>query len=180
MIYLLELSQSRKKKVGIGTTFRRWLVTKLMDIAESLDSGLNEPSPSLKRTVTPGSQLLVRLPQKILMSQLPLKTQDLPRFYNTPIMTSTPSPSNFGPPPPIVELTMEQQFKMRQIEDALNHPESKKEDIITIFLALQRQCFVLGNSMSNLVKKWPTPTQLDPTTIEEVLSKFGISSETKD
>ena len=74
---------------------------------------------------------------------------------------------------------MEQQFKMRRIEDALNHPESKKEDIITIFLALQRQCFVLGNSMSNLVKKWPTPTQLDPTTIEEVLSKFGISSETK-
>jgi hypothetical protein len=75
---------------------------------------------------------------------------------------------------------MEQQFKMRQIENALNHPSSKKEDIVTIFLALQRQCFVLGNSMSNLVKQWPTPTQLDPTTIEEVLSKFGISSETKD
>jgi hypothetical protein len=75
---------------------------------------------------------------------------------------------------------VEQQFKMRQIEDALNHPSSKKEDIVTIFLALQRQCFVLGNSMSNLVKQWPTPTQLDPTTIEEVLSKFGISSETKD
>jgi hypothetical protein len=75
---------------------------------------------------------------------------------------------------------MEQQFKMRQIEDALNHPSSKKEDIVTIFLALQRQCFVLGNSMSNLVKQWPTPTQLDPTTIEEVLSQFGISSETKD
>ena len=94
-------------------------------------------------------------------------------------MTSTPSPSNFGPPPPIVELTMEQQFKMRRIEDAFNHPESKKEDIITIFLALQRQCFVLGNSLTNLLKHWPTPTQLDPTTIEEVLSKFGISSETK-
>ena len=87
---------------------------------------------------------------------------------------------DFGIPAPIVELTMEQQFKLKQIENALRHPESKKEDIITIFLALQRQCFVLGNSMSNLVKKWPTPTQLDPTTIEEVLSKFGISSETKD
>jgi hypothetical protein len=75
---------------------------------------------------------------------------------------------------------MEQQFKLRQIEDALRNPESKKEDIITIFMALQRQCFVLGNSMSNLVKKWPQPTQLDLTTIDEVLSKFGISSETKD
>ena len=95
-------------------------------------------------------------------------------------MTSPTNASNFGPPPPIVELTMEQQFKMRQIEDALRHPDSPKEDIITVFLALQKQCFVLGNSLSNLVKHWPTPTQMDPTTIEEVLSKFGISSETKD
>ena len=67
---------------------------------------------------------------------------------------------------------------MRQIEDALNSPDSAKEDIITVFLALQKQCFILGNSLSNLVKHWPKPTQLDPTTIDEVLSKFGISSET--
>ena len=69
---------------------------------------------------------------------------------------------------------------MRQIEDALKHPDSAKEDIITIFLALQKQNFVLGNSLTNLVKNWPKPTQLDPTTIEEVLSQFGLSSETKD
>jgi hypothetical protein len=69
---------------------------------------------------------------------------------------------------------------MRQIEDALKSPGSAKEDIITVFLALQKQCFILGNSLSNLVKHWPKPTQLDPTTIDEVLSKFGISSETKD
>ena len=74
---------------------------------------------------------------------------------------------------------MEQQFKLKQIEDALRHPEAHKEDIITIFLALQRQCFVLGNSMSNLVKKWPTPIpQVQPTTNEEA-SKSGISFETK-
>ena len=95
-------------------------------------------------------------------------------------MTSTPSPSSFGPPPPITELTFEQDFKMRQIEDALNKPTTAKEDIITVFLALQRQNFVLSNSLTNLVKKWPIPTQLDPTTIDEVLSRFGISSETKD
>jgi hypothetical protein len=95
-------------------------------------------------------------------------------------MTSPTNASNFGPPAPIVELTMEQQFKMRQIEDALRHPDSPKEDIITVFLALQKQCFILGNSLTNLVKNWPKPTQLDPSTIEEVLSKFGISSETKD
>ena len=105
---------------------------------------------------------------------------NLQRFYNVPIMTSTPSPSSYGPPPPIVELTLEQQFKMRQIEDALKNEESSKEDIITVFLALQKQNFVLSNSLTNLLKNWPKPTQLDPTTIDEVLSKFGISSETKD
>ena len=69
---------------------------------------------------------------------------------------------------------------MRQIEDALRKKESAKEDIITVFLALQKQNFVLSNSLTNLLKNWPKPTQLDPTTIDEVLSKFGISSETKD
>ena len=71
---------------------------------------------------------------------------------------------------------MEQDLKMRQIKDALENPDAKKEDIITVFLALQRQNFCLSNNVSNLVKNWPTPrltTPVDP-------SKFGISSETKD
>ena len=80
----------------------------------------------------------------------------------------------------VVELTMEQQFKMRQIEDALKASKGEIDAIITLFLALQKQCFVLGNNVSNLVKQWPAPTAMDPTTIDEVLSKFGISSETKD
>ena len=95
-------------------------------------------------------------------------------------MTSIPSPSNYGPPPPITELTLEQEFKLRQIEDALKKEETNKEDIIIVFLALQKQNFVLSNSLTNLLKNWPKPTQLDPTTIDEVLSRFGISSETKD
>jgi hypothetical protein len=53
---------------------------------------------------------------------------------------------------PITELTMEQEFKIRRLEDLL--PNASKEDIITIFLALQRQCFVLGNNMTNLLKQW--------------------------
>ena len=77
-------------------------------------------------------------------------------------------------------MTMEQQFKLKQIENALRHPETKKEDIITVFLALQQQCFVLGNSMSNLVKKWPTPTPQAQATTGEGQSKPGISSEIKD
>ena len=65
---------------------------------------------------------------------------------------------------------------MRQIEDAIRG-DIDKEDLITVFLALQRQCYVLGNNMSNLLKQWNTP---DHPTTSEVLSKFGISSETKD
>jgi len=74
---------------------------------------------------------------------------------------------------------MEQKFKLRQIEDALRHPDSSKEDIITVFMALQHQCFVLSNSLSNLVKQWPAPTKA-PTTTEGEAFKFGTSSETKD
>ena len=50
---------------------------------------------------------------------------------------------------------------MRQIEDALNQSKGEIDAIITLFLALQKQCFVLGNNVSNLVSKWPiqTPVQ---------------------
>ena len=88
--------------------------------------------------------------------------------------------SDIGPPPPVVELTVEQKFKMRQIEDALNHPESKKEDIITVFLALQQQTFVLGNNVTQLLKAWPTQVPQAPPTTEGETSKRGTSSETKD
>ena len=69
---------------------------------------------------------------------------------------------------------------MRQIEDALKASKGEVDAIITLFLALQKQCFVLGNNVSNLVKQWPATTTMDPTIIDEVLSQFGISSETKD
>jgi hypothetical protein len=75
---------------------------------------------------------------------------------------------------------MEQQFKMKQIENALRNEGTKKEDIITIFLALQHQNFVLTNTVSNLVKKWPTVTSQDPPTTKEGTLKFGTLSETKD
>src|SRR5210317_568539 len=180
MIFLMELSPSPKKKVSVGTTFRRWLVTKLMGIAEFLDSGLNEQSPSLKRTDTTGRRSSKRLSLKVSLNPLDSQMLGLPRSFNVPIMTSTPSPSNFGPPPPVTDVTLEQSFKLRQIEDALNKDETRKEDIITVFMALQKQNFVLSNSLSNLLKNWPKPTTLDQATIDEVLSRFGISSETKD
>ena len=58
---------------------------------------------------------------------------------------------------------MEQDLKMRRLQDLL--PEAEKADIITIFLALQKQNFVLSNTVSNLIKKWPNHLS---TTREEV------------
>jgi hypothetical protein len=75
---------------------------------------------------------------------------------------------------------MEQQFKLKQIEDALRDPASSKEDIITIFLALQRQSFVLGNNVSNLIKSWPSQAIKVQLTTKEETSKSGTSSEIKD
>ena len=64
---------------------------------------------------------------------------------------------------------------MRQLELLLPKHEVK-EDIITILLALQKQNFVLVNSLTNLVEKWP---KVQPT-INEVPAMFGILLENKD
>jgi len=75
-------------------------------------------------------------------------------------MTLEDNDLSFGPPMPITELTMEQSFKMRRLQDLL--PQAKKEDIITIFVSLQHQNFVLSNTISNLIKKWPTHHPITP------------------
>ena len=79
-------------------------------------------------------------------------------------MTSTKKNPNFGPPPPITKLTTEQDLRLRLIKDQLNKDEVRKEDIITVFLALQKQNFVLSNSLMHLVDNWP----------QEPVATFGI------
>ena len=56
------------------------------------------------------------------------------------------------PPPPITKLTMEQEFQMKKIEKLLETADI--EDIKTIFMALQEQCYVLSNNVKQLVMKW--------------------------
>ena len=90
-------------------------------------------------------------------------------------MTSQKKNQSSGPPPPITKLTTEQEFKMRQLEITLPKDEVKKEDIITIFLALQRQNFVLINSITNLLAKWPKDQRIT----NEVIPMFGILLENK-
>ncbi len=91
-------------------------------------------------------------------------------------MTSKRKNLDYGIPPPITKLTTEQDFKLRQMELLLEKPETKREDIITLILALQRQNFVLCNSLTNLVDKWP---KVHPT-INEVPAMFGILLENRD
>ena len=71
-------------------------------------------------------------------------------------MTSINKNLNPGLPPPITKLTLEQDLKLRLLYDNITKPETSKEDIITVFMALQEQNYVLANSLTNLVKKWPT------------------------
>ena len=91
-------------------------------------------------------------------------------------MTSTKKNLNFGPPPPITKLTMEQDLQMRVLEDKLNSGTVEMKDLVTVFLAMQRQNFVMGNSIKNLIKQWPT---VHPT-INEVPAMFGILLENRD
>ena len=69
---------------------------------------------------------------------------------------------------------MEQDLKLRLLYDSITNPETKKEDIVTVFMALQEQCFVLGNSLTNLVQKWPKTPPTDPVITKEDQSKSGI------
>jgi hypothetical protein len=55
---------------------------------------------------------------------------------------------------------MEQEFKIRRLTDLL--PNADKEDIIIVFLALQRQNFCLANTVSNLVKQWQPHHPITP------------------
>jgi hypothetical protein len=61
---------------------------------------------------------------------------------------------------PVTEMTMEQSFKLRRLEDLL--PEADKADIITLYMALQRQNYALANTVSNLVKNWPNHPNTTP------------------
>tara|TARA_Y100000401_G_scaffold71177_1_gene57297 strand:- start:339 stop:536 length:198 start_codon:yes stop_codon:yes gene_type:complete len=65
---------------------------------------------------------------------------------------------------------------MRILDDKLNSGEVAYEDLVTVFLAMQRQNFVMGNSIKNLIKKWP---KVHPT-INEVPAMFGILLEKTD
>ena len=64
---------------------------------------------------------------------------------------------------------------MKKLELRLKSGEVKFEDLATVFVALQQQNYLLSNSITNLVEKWPKV----PPIINEELSMFGILLETR-
>ena len=78
---------------------------------------------------------------------------------------------------------MEQDLKLRMLHDRVdeNYHEGK-EDIVNLLIALQHQNFLMGNSITNLIKKWPKPPQIqmDQVITSEGLPMFGILLGTKD
>jgi hypothetical protein len=74
-------------------------------------------------------------------------------------------------------LTLEQEFRLKQIQEAINQPGVRIEDLKTLYLALTRQNYALTNSIKQLLKEWPTTSQA--TTAGGML-KYGISLETND
>ncbi len=78
---------------------------------------------------------------------------------------------------PVMELTMEQEFAYRRLEDLL--PEANKDDLITVFMALQKQNYCLTNTIQKLpAERASHPT--NPATTSEEQSKFGILLEIRD
>jgi hypothetical protein len=60
-------------------------------------------------------------------------------------------------------------------------PETRKEDVVIVLIALQEQAFVLSNCIKNLLDKWPKPpTTKDQPITKEDLSMFGILLEIND
>ena len=80
---------------------------------------LNVQSPSLKKRGILGRLLFKRLLRKIFPKMSHLKMQDSQRSLQHLTMTSTSNSQFFGPPPPIIELTMEQDLKMRRLKRLL-------------------------------------------------------------
>jgi hypothetical protein len=63
----------------------------------------------------------------------------------------------------------------------ITKPETRKEDLAIVMMALQEQAFVLTNCIKNLIEKWPKPpTTTDLRTTNEVPLMFGILLEPKD
>ena len=73
-----------------------------------------------------------------------LQTEDYSYEFNRPIPWY-PSAADY-------KMTMEQEFQLKRIEGLLE--KASREDIITVFMALQEQVYILSNNVKQLVMEW--------------------------
>ena len=89
-------------------------------------------------------------------------------------MTSKTTDPYYGlPPMPVTEITLEQEFKLKRMADLLQ--KCPPEEMIKLFLELQKTNFILTNNISQLLIEWPITHPL--TTPEDQLNA-GMQSET--
>jgi hypothetical protein len=67
----------------------------------------------------------------------------------------TNDPSYSLPPLPVTSLTMEQEFKLRRMKDLLE--KCPKDEMIPLFLQLQKTNFILTNNVGQLLNQWIHP-----------------------
>ena len=70
---------------------------------------------------------------------------------------------------PKLELTIEQNFKLRRMKDLLE--KCPKEEMIPLFLSLQETNFILTNNIGELLKQWNTP-------LTTLVAQFILGNET--
>ena len=70
-------------------------------------------------------------------------------------MTMTMDQYSGLPPMPTTKLTTEQMFKMRRMKDLLE--KASKEEIIPLFLEVQKANFILTNNVGQLLSAWNLP-----------------------
>ena len=73
------------------------------------------------------------------------------------------------PPMPTVEITIEQQFKLRKMKDLMEN--CPKDQLVEVFLEVQKHNFILTNNISQILSAWLDSPH--PTTPEDQ-QKFGI------
>jgi len=88
-------------------------------------------------------------------------------------MTSRLKDPYYGlPPMPVTEITLEQEFKLKRMADLLQ--KCPPEEMIKLFLDLQKTNFILTNNISQLLIEWPI---IPPLTTPEDPLNAGMQSE---
>jgi hypothetical protein len=75
------------------------------------------------------------------------------------------------PPMPRLDLTMEQDFKLRRMQELMKN--CPREQLVEVFMEVQKHNFILTNNLQHMLSAW---LHSPPPTTPEEPPKYGISS----